>query len=178
MAPLFSDAVFATGMAYADCGSMANAGAGEGRITAAAPSATAPATRPPIAHPTTVFKHVSELLCWPDRPSRDVLSVLRGEIALDSGTIRGPAGAEDSRMRTPRPSLGANDAGEFVFGAHHRWGPEAKNARCEQPCVGSRHLRAGHIDAARPVGNPFRVEAVWRQRALNNQRSGEGGRTR
>jgi hypothetical protein len=53
---LFNDAVLATGIAYADAGrSTPNAGAGEGRITAAAPSATAPATTPPIADPTTVF---------------------------------------------------------------------------------------------------------------------------
>jgi hypothetical protein len=62
MAPLFIEAVFATGIAYADCGSMPNVGAGEGRIAAAAPSATAPATKPPIADPTTVFNMI-ELLC-------------------------------------------------------------------------------------------------------------------
>jgi hypothetical protein len=58
---LLNAAVFATGIAYADCGSVANVGAGEGRITEAAPSATAPATRPPIADPTTVFNMI-ELL--------------------------------------------------------------------------------------------------------------------
>jgi hypothetical protein len=55
-------AAFATGIAYAPFESGPNAGAGDGFIAAEAPSATAPATNPPIADPTTVFIMIRTLL--------------------------------------------------------------------------------------------------------------------